>query len=264
MNVVFIHGFTGDSSDWGEIELLLNRQHNYYFLDLPGCGKSDKPSASYYYTQEGLTELISEFLSLIIKNNAVLCGYSMGGRIVLSVAATITGVIKGLILESSSPGLTDDTERTARLTTDKEWIKVLEEEGIRVFIERWMETELFRRLRNILSGEKYVALVTKKSNNSPSVLINYLKEFGTGIMSPLWGFLRNIEYPVLLISGEEDIKYSSITKKMEENIISRDRKHCPDRPRRLCDRRRPPPFLSFRRAEDSLPGQPALFSAGIC
>lgn len=220
MNVVFIHGFTGDSSDWGEIELLLNRQHNYYFLDLPGCGKSDKPSASYYYTQEGLTELISEFLSLIIKNNAVLCGYSMGGRIVLSVAATITGVIKGLILESSSPGLTDDTERTARLTTDKEWIKVLEEEGIRVFIERWMETELFRRLRNILSGEKYVALVTKKSNNSPSVLINYLKEFGTGIMSPLWGFLRNIEYPVLLISGEEDIKYSSITKKMEENIIS--------------------------------------------
>lgn len=220
LNVLFIHGFTGDSSDWDEIDSLLDHRHNYFYLDLPGCGKSDKPASPDYYTQQGLRELISEFLSLIIKKKVVLCGYSMGGRIALSVATSIHHFVTGLILESTSPGLSDEEERAARIKSDIEWIGLLDKEGVRFFTEKWMETELFRRLRSIMPGEKYGALVAKKSSNSSLVLINYLKEFGTGIMSHLWGSLEDIDFPVLLLSGGEDIKYSSIMRKMQEKMSS--------------------------------------------
>ena len=41
--VLFIHGFTGSSKDWGEILPRINNKFKTLAIDLVGHGKSDSP-----------------------------------------------------------------------------------------------------------------------------------------------------------------------------------------------------------------------------
>lgn len=218
LNVVFLHGFTGSGNDWGKLVSLLSPRYNYYFPDLPGCGGSDHSEDTYLYSQGGLTELISVFCSLVIKKNILLCGYSMGGRVALSSAAGNPNSLAGLILESTSPGITDETERRDRIKSDSEWIKILDSSGIEEFVDKWMNSDLFRSLRHKLPQEEYESLIKNKLTNRTSVLSQYLREFGTGVMQPLWKNLSNFIMPVLLISGEEDTKFTRIMGNMKQML----------------------------------------------
>jgi 2-succinyl-6-hydroxy-2,4-cyclohexadiene-1-carboxylate synthase len=212
--VLFIHGFTGCAEDWFPVIEQLPESFNYAAIDLVGHGKSDKPVNPDYYTTESLIDQI-KFVKDKLANDRqiILIGYSMGGRAALSFATTYPKEIKGLILESASAGIKNDTERNKRYEDDLKLVQFIHDHTMEEFIEFWYDQEMFNTQRRF-SNDKIKKLHKKKYDNSKIGMMNMLKGFSTGIMPPLHDKLKLIPVKTILISGELDSKYTFINSKI--------------------------------------------------
>ena len=63
--------------------------------------------------------ILKTLFDMLALRRFILVGYSMGGRIALAYTVNYPGRVSSLILESSSPGLKSEDERTARRETDQ-------------------------------------------------------------------------------------------------------------------------------------------------
>jgi 2-succinyl-6-hydroxy-2,4-cyclohexadiene-1-carboxylate synthase len=212
--VLFIHGFTGCAEDWFPVIEQLPESFNYAAIDLVGHGKSDKPVNPDYYTTGSLIDQI-KFVKDKLANDRqiILIGYSMGGRAALSFATTYPKEIKGLILESASAGIKNDTERNKRYEDDLKLVQFIHDHTMEEFIEFWYDQEMFNTQRRF-SNDKIKKLHKKKYDNSKIGMMNMLKGFSTGIMPPLHDKLKLIPVKTILISGELDSKYTFINSKI--------------------------------------------------
>jgi 2-succinyl-6-hydroxy-2,4-cyclohexadiene-1-carboxylate synthase len=212
--VLLLHGFTGCAEDWLPIIDLLPENFNYVCLDLIGHGKSDHPVAPEFYYTDSIIEQIKTVKERIIKDSKIiLVGYSMGGRVALSYAIKYPDDIKGLVLESSSAGIKNDTERNKRYEEDLKLIEFISSHTMEEFIDFWQDQEMFNTQRRF-SNDKLKRLKKIKYNNSKIGLMNTLRGFSTGIMPPLHDKLKTIPTKVILISGELDTKYTFINSKI--------------------------------------------------
>lgn len=212
--VLFLHGFTGSSEDWFPIIDQLPDDFNYAALDLIGHGKSDKPFNPDYYTTDSIIDQIKFVKDKISPANPIiLIGYSMGGRAALSFAAAYPKEIKGLVLESASAGIKNETERKKRYEDDMKLVQFIHDHTMEEFIELWYDQEMFNTQRRF-SNDKIKKLHKKKYDNSKIGMMNILKGFSTGIMPPLHDKLKSISVKAVLISGELDSKYTFINSKI--------------------------------------------------
>lgn len=212
--VLFLHGFTGSAEDWFPIIEQLPDDFNYAALDLVGHGKSDKPVNPDYYTTDSIVDQIKFVKDKISPANPIiLIGYSMGGRAALSFAAAYPKEIKGLVLESASAGIKNDTERKKRYEDDMKLVQFIHDHTMEEFIELWYDQEMFNTQRRF-SNDKIKKLHKKKYDNSKIGMMNILKGFSTGIMPPLHDKLKSIPLKAVLISGELDSKYTFINSKI--------------------------------------------------
>src|SRR5438270_3064455 len=142
--LVMLHGFTGSAEGWGShLDSLAAYGWRVIALDLPGHGRSDAPGYPQRYAIEHCQQDILAALrsSGVSQGEAVLLGYSMGGRIALYTA--FSGFFRALILESASPGLSDAEEREQRQVSDNALATRIEREGVSAFIDYWEMTSLF-------------------------------------------------------------------------------------------------------------------------
>ena len=212
--VLFIHGFTGSSEDWRFLFDKLDDHFSPVAIDLPGHGRSSSPEKADLYTEESIVDLINNFLAGLNINSVILCGYSMGGRAALSFASKYPDRLKGLILESTTAGIKTQNERLQRAEDDSKLADYILAEGIDKFINDWYNKPLFNSINK--SKESLDKLIKGKKNLSPTGLANSLKGFSTGLMKNHWDILEDINMPVLLITGEEDAKFSNINDGMAE------------------------------------------------
>jgi 2-succinyl-6-hydroxy-2,4-cyclohexadiene-1-carboxylate synthase len=108
--LVFLHGFLGCPEDWAEVIAHLD------YLCLP---------LSYPFQ---------------IPPDAILVGYSMGGRIALKYPHP-------KILISTHPGLQSPEEKALRWAQDRQWIDKLKQRPFSEFLEEWYAQPLFESLR---------------------------------------------------------------------------------------------------------------------
>src|SRR6266516_7144393 len=142
--LVLLHGFTGSAAGWGhQMDTLADYGLQIIALDLLGHGQSDAPEDAKRYSIECFQkDILAALQELgVHKGQAIILGYSMGGRIALFTA--LSGFFRVLILESASPGLEDPAEREERRTSDEALAASIEREGIPVFIERCVLLPLF-------------------------------------------------------------------------------------------------------------------------
>ncbi len=214
--LVLLHGFTGSASGWGKLLHELSRGGwRLIALDMLGHGQSDAPEDPARYTMEHCQEdIIAVLRELgVSAGEAILLGYSMGGRIALYCA--FSGFFRALILESASPGLADPDEREQRRLSDMALAASIERDGIEAFVERWENLPLFATQRN-LPPEQRTALHRQRLNNRPAGLANSLRGIGTGVQPALHDRLPELTIPVLLLAGELDAKFCAIARQMAQ------------------------------------------------
>ena len=214
--LVLLHGFTGSAASWGKhLDTLASHGFRIIALDMLGHGQSDAPIDPQRYTIEWCeADILAVLHTLgVQKGEAILLGYSMGGRIALYTA--FSGFFHALILESASPGLTDPLERAQRKSSDEQLATRIERDGIEAFVKYWEGLPLFASQQR-LPYEQQQALHEQRLQNKSLGLANSLRGVGTGMQPALEERLATLTIPVLLLAGILDTKFCAIAQDMAQ------------------------------------------------
>jgi 2-succinyl-6-hydroxy-2,4-cyclohexadiene-1-carboxylate synthase len=218
LTLVMLHGFTGSAAGWGRhLDALAAYGLRVIAFDLPGHGQSDAPGDPQRYAIERCQQdILAALRELgVSKGQAILLGYSMGGRIALYSA--FSGFFRALVLESASPGLEDPVERERRRIDDEALAASIERDGIEAFVACWEKLPLFAS-QGTLPLEVREELHKQRLNNRPRGLAQSLRGVGTGVQPSLHARLPTLHMPVLLISGELDTKFTTIARHMAQAL----------------------------------------------
>jgi len=215
--VIMLHGFTGSTEIWRPLINKLEQAFRVITIDLPGHGQTDAPPETTRYRMELVADDLAGLLDRLQATPAHWLGYSMGGRLALYLACRLPQLVRSLILESASPGIIDPYERKARVEQDASLAQRIEREGIARFVDHWQSIPLFDTQKR-LPEEIRSALRSQRLKNSAAGLANSLRGMGTGAQPELWSELGSLKMPVLLITGEDDRKFTSINRRMAAAI----------------------------------------------
>lgn len=211
--IIGLHGFTGSAFDFEPLTEDLGA--TFIAPDLLGHGDSSAPDSPQDYELAHQLELLTQLMQLTKAPPCILLGYSMGGRLALTLAHTLraTGEIQGLILIGASPGIRSDTQREARRVQDEALAARIEREGVAAFLEEWRQKPIISTQEEIPEPWRS-RMRTRKQGLTPHGLAHTLRGVGTGVMPSLWDELPALELPTLLITGERDAKFEGIAKEM--------------------------------------------------
>jgi len=224
--IVFLHGFTGSANDWKDVSNKIDKRFNKIAIDLIGHGKTSSPTEIKFYTIDFLTDQIEEIIRYVGLKEVIFCGYSMGGRVALNFAVKKSNYVKALILESSSAGIKNRNERETRKNRDDELASYINNNPIEDFVNTWLDQEIFGTIRRF-SNERIKMIKQEKMKNNRTGLSNSLRGFGTGIMPYLGSELIKLKFPVFLISGGLDEKFTQLNQSLRKLFPSAKHKIIP-------------------------------------
>lgn len=215
-HLLMLHGFMGDHRVFDHLIESLSKFCNPVTIDLLGHGNSSKPEDPNRYNEYNQ---IKDILGVIEKLDIappILLGYSMGGRLALKTALFTPAKFKGLILESTTCGISSEAERQERRKADEQRAHQIEQ-NFEAFLSKWQNLELFQ---SPLQTDKELANYYQKVQHSqnPKAIANSLLGFGTGSMTPVYDELKGFDLPVLLMAGTADKKYQRINNYMTKQF----------------------------------------------
>ena len=155
----------------------------------------------------------------------------MGARAALLHAIQHPDAWDALILISGNPGIEDKADRAARRTADAELAASIERLGMEQFLEFWQETPLIRSQKG-LPADLRTTMQASRLKNTTEGLANSLRQFGQGSCPNLWPELNKLTMPLLLITGEQDQKYTAIAQRMASDLSTF---HFPPSTHRIID-----------------------------
>ncbi len=222
--VIFLHGFTGCADDWQFIFKKLPQKYFAVAIDLIGHGETDSPEDQNHYSCNAIVHHIDSITEQLGIKNFVLVGYSMGGRAALSYALKHSTKLIAAVLESSTAGIQDIALKKDRVEFDLLLSEKIKKEGVKAFTDFWFDMPLFVPLKKLPDFEE---IKNKRTINNVTGLSNSLCGFSTGLMPSYWERLNQIQFPVLLISGEFDLKYTEINKSIKTKLPNANHKIIP-------------------------------------
>lgn len=206
--LVLAHGFTQTRGAWGALAADLATDHRLVLVDLPGHGGSTGVDADL---------LTGADLLATAGGAGSYLGYSMGGRFCLHLALAHPDLVDRLVLVSTTPGIIDPAERTARRDADGMLADELDPPGADpardperrdAFLRRWLSQPLFASLPAEADA------LAERRRNTASGLASSLRLAGTGTQRPLWAELARLAMPVLVVTGADDAKFDAIAEQM--------------------------------------------------
>jgi 2-succinyl-6-hydroxy-2,4-cyclohexadiene-1-carboxylate synthase len=196
-----LHGFAGDPSVWADVRV----PDAARVPMLPGHG--DLP------VQRGWDANLAAVADQLDGADLVV-GYSLGARVALGLVAT--GRIAGAILIGVNPGIADD-ERATRRASDAEWARVLRDDGIAAFVDRWQAQPLFATQTQVAAADRFVAdrLAARRErrlHHDPEQIAQSLEQMGLAEMPDYRAHFPRDR--VGLIAGDDDTKYTQIAREL--------------------------------------------------
>jgi 2-succinyl-6-hydroxy-2,4-cyclohexadiene-1-carboxylate synthase len=204
-SLTLIHGFLGSNRDWEETLDSLKENYHCIAIELPSHGDSRPGSNN---STDSMANSVFEILKGIGVNSSTILGYSLGGRVALSLYKNYPQAVNALILESTSPGLKTEAESQQRIIEDKKWATLLSENP-EDFLKNWETQSLF--------SNKFETNIKRSIKNSDE-LSKFLLESSPALNISNWDLY--IKVNTLFITGEHDKKYYE--------IINQFRKHQPN------------------------------------
>lgn len=211
--IVFLHGFTGTHRTWQTCGDRLRKHFRILSVDILGHGLTESP---FDWKRYDITKVAADIINILDQlhiNRAHFVGYSMGGRLALTIAVLYPDRVASLLLESSTPGLKTEEERWERRKQDEMLANQILQNGLVSFVEYWEQLSLFAGLRK-LPLEQQQELRHERLSHNPIGLANSLIGMGTGAMPSWWEHLRQLSMPIQLVTGENDTKFVHIANQM--------------------------------------------------
>lgn len=100
--LVFVHGYTGDITDWEHQIPEFSRTHRLLVLDNRGHGHSEAPADASSFTIERMADDVEALAAQVGFERFHLLGHSMGGAIAQEIALRSPRKVLSLILEDTS------------------------------------------------------------------------------------------------------------------------------------------------------------------
>jgi 2-succinyl-6-hydroxy-2,4-cyclohexadiene-1-carboxylate synthase len=204
-SIIFVHGLFGTQKEW-EFAHSFFSAYSCRSFTLPGHGSN--PFKSENYSVPNLSLWLAQQFTSAEPSHFV--GYSLGGRVLLSLFEKRPEIFKSLTLISASPGLGDEIERTTRLKKDMSWAELLKSLTPSEFFERWYNQDVFRSLRN---NSIFKNVFNERLEAFNFELHKVLVDSSPGQTEPMWSILKHIPN-CLFITGEADTKYSRLSERM--------------------------------------------------
>ncbi|MGG0150649.1 2-succinyl-6-hydroxy-2,4-cyclohexadiene-1-carboxylate synthase [Bacillus mycoides] len=215
--LLLLHGFTGSMETWGSFIPSWSEQFQVILVDIIGHGKTESPEDVTHYDIQNVALQMKELLDHLHIENAHILGYSMGGRLAITMACLYPEYVRSLLLENCTAGLESAKERKERKEKDERLADKIEQEGIRSFVSMWENIPLFETQKRLAQNVKEAVRKERLANN-PKGLANSLRGMGTGAQPSWWNELQNLKIPVLLLNGESDEKFFRLLKNIEKCI----------------------------------------------
>jgi 2-succinyl-6-hydroxy-2,4-cyclohexadiene-1-carboxylate synthase len=202
--VVFLPGFMQHADSWAPIAAAVAERYPVTVIDF-----------ATWTHEERLGEIAA-----VAGPDAVVVGYSMGGRLALHAAARSPdasraaarppGAFAGLVVIGASAGIDDADERRRRRAADEELAAWIETHSIDDVVARWE--------RNPVFASQPAALVEAQRpgrlDHDPVLLARLLRSAGQGALEPVWDRLGSVRAPVLALAGEKDITYKTASERI--------------------------------------------------
>lgn len=204
--VVLLHGFTGSTETWTELQATLSDRFRTIAVDITGHGRSAAPTDPERYSLVRFADDLRDILDGLAIPRAALLGYSMGGRAALRFVLRYPDRVAGLILESTSPGISDPVERDHRIAADLALAQSVERDGVTAFMDRWEQLPLWDSLAAAPESLRH-RLRAQRLTNRATGLANSLRGAGAAADPPVVDDLSTIRTLVRIIAGVLDARY---------------------------------------------------------
>lgn len=215
--LLLLHGFTGSHATYDGVLPMLATDWHCVTVDLLGHGKTDAPQdAARYAMREQTADLIAILDGLGV-TEAMVLGYSMGGRLALGLAVEYPNRVRTLVLQSASPGLENAQDRQLRAARDAELATRIETDGVADFVAGWERLPLFATQASIPETQQ-AKIREERLNQRASGLAGSLQGMGTGVQPSFWEDLPSLAIPTLLLAGHEDQKFCGIARDMKDAL----------------------------------------------
>jgi 2-succinyl-6-hydroxy-2,4-cyclohexadiene-1-carboxylate synthase len=206
--IVLLHGFSGTARAWDRVVSQLDRErYRPLAVDLRGHGTA---AARRPLTFEDCVRDIADQAP----PRFVLAGYSMGGRLALSLALGHPDRVDRLVLVSATAGIAGPRERADRRRDDEALASQIEAEGMEAFARRWAAQPLFSGQAPDVAAEAHA----DRMRNQSEGLAAALRGLGTGVMESLWDRLGELAMPVTVLAGERDERYCAIGRRLAASV----------------------------------------------
>jgi 2-succinyl-6-hydroxy-2,4-cyclohexadiene-1-carboxylate synthase len=145
---------------------------------------------------------------------AVLCGYSLGGRLALRAALRDPHRYAGLVTVGASAGIEAPGERAARAEADAKLASWMETQDIAQIVSVWERQPLFADQSDALVDDQRSGRLTQ----DPRALALLLRTAGQGALEPVWQQLHSLDLPVLAIAGALDDRYCDAARRIAGSV----------------------------------------------
>lgn len=215
--LLLLHGFTGSVETWAPLRAELSDRFTILAVDLPGHGSSGAPTDSARYALSRFADDLVLLLDTLGIERAAVLGYSMGGRAALQLTLRYPARVAALVLESTSPGISEPVERASRVAADSVLADTIESDGVAAFVDRWERLPLWDS-QATLPEESRTRLRAQRSTNRALGLANSLRGAGTGSETSVIDRLSEVRVPTLLVTGGLDPKYVDLGRLMKVSV----------------------------------------------
>lgn len=212
--VVVLHGFTGSAQAMEPLaqSLATGLGARVICPDLVGHGRSEAPDDLDLYRVEAMAGQVAALAGALSCGTFHLVGYSMGGRVALTLGCTQPQRLRSLCLIGASAGIADAAERRRREHADAARAEriLTDLEG---FVDDWMAAPLFAGQAALGDAHRRAARAQRLAS-SPAGLARSLLAGGTGSMASLHERLENCAVPTLALAGALDAKFCAIAEQL--------------------------------------------------
>ena len=203
---LLLHGFAGTGRMWEPVAARLDGAHyRAHAPDLRGHGTNLAQPVD----ADGV---VADLAALLEAGPALVCGYSMGGRLALHLALAHPARVARLVLVAATAGLEEGRE--ARRAADEALAARLEAEPIEAFAARWTTGPLFADDPPLARARQHADVL----RNDPGRLAAALRGLGQGALPPVWHLLDRLDMPVDVVAGARDDRYVALAERLVDAI----------------------------------------------